>query len=315
MTSFYRKNPLLTALILSVLLIHLPLFLFVFFFGDRMAAQNPQDVLKKNAVIVDLRGVQDLPVADIAKPARQERPDKATVQSLYDSRVDHETVSNGRKPRSAPGPTSSKPTTASNSPAMPVPNRTPVPKRAGPKDAPSREIAKSESSVPKPSHGSLQDELKALQNQQRSKEAQDFKKFASKSEFFAPPTNFSGGGGGEFLPDFKVGTKTYVNALANPQVSYYVELKRKFKLTWDPVPALRSQINQITKGKITVVMGVSLDAAGKLSELRVLKGSGLSAYDAEARRTVTASAPFSKPPPYLLKDGEVRMAWTFVVYL
>lgn len=309
MTSFRRNHPLWTALILSVLFIHLPLFLFMVFFGDRMA--GPEDAMKKNAVIVNLRPSQDLPVVDIAKPARQQRPDKASAQSLYDSKVERQTTSNGRRPRSMPVTVASEP----RSQAMPVPQRTPALKRDEPKVVPSRKFVKSDSSAPMPSHGSLRDDLKALQNQQRAKEAKDFQKFASKTAFVAPPTNFSGGGGGEYLPDIKVGDKTYVNALANPQVSYYMELKRKFKLTWDPVPALRSQIDQITKGKITVVMGVSLDAAGNLSELRILKASGLSAYDAEARRTVTASAPFTKPPSYLLKDGMVRMAWTFVVYL
>jgi outer membrane biosynthesis protein TonB len=155
-----------------------------------------------------------------------------------------------------------------------------------------------------------------LQDNQKNKESVGFKRFASNTgEMPMPRTNF-GSGGGDYFPDIKVGDRTYVNALANPQVSYYAELKKKFRLAWDPVPALRSQINQISRGQITVVMGLSVDGSGRIAALTILKGSGLSAYDAEARRTIMASAPFSKPPAYVIqKDGLAHMAWTFVVYL
>lgn len=306
-----KKNPILIALILSVLLVHVPLFLLLVFFGGRVSEESAADLLKKNAIIVDLKNASDLPVVDIAKPRKREKPDKASAQALYDSKVARETTSSGRKPQPGPAVKNAKP--AATSSAMPLPPRTPDVKRDVTKHLPPHNAA--ESQAP-PTKAGLQDELKALKNQQRAKEIQEFKKFESKTAMFAPPTNFNGGGGGEFLPDYKIGDRTYVNALANPQIAYYVELKRKFKLTWNPVPALRAQINQITKGKVTVVMGVSLDASGKLAGLQMIRGSGLSAYDAEARRTVKASAPFSKPPSSILqKDGQVHMAWTFVVYL
>ena len=64
------------------------------------------------------------------------------------------------------------------------------------------------------------------------------------------------------------------------------------------------------------VWGVSVDKNGKITKIIMLRRSGNSPYDAEARRTIKVSAPFSKPPGHLLqKDGQLHMAWTFVVYL
>ena len=138
-----------------------------------------------------------------------------------------------------------------------------------------------------------------------------------------PRLSFDEGSPGEappddFYPDFKKGERTYLNVLRFPEVAYFVRLKRAFKLTFDPYSPLREAYyaNQITRGSIETVLGVSVDAKGNLSELFVFRPSGIESYDREALRTIKASSPFSAPPGKLLdKDGLVRMSWTFTVYL
>lgn len=120
----------------------------------------------------------------------------------------------------------------------------------------------------------------------------------------------------DYFPDYKVGARTYLNTLANPHIRYFVELKQKFKLTFNPVPALSGHINEISRGRIDVVLGVSVNSQGELAELIVIRPSGIESYDFEGRRTVRSSAPFSAPPSHLLQDdGLLHMAWTFIVYL
>lgn len=120
----------------------------------------------------------------------------------------------------------------------------------------------------------------------------------------------------DFYPDYKVANHTYLNVLRFPKVGYFVRLKKIFKTTFDPVPVLRQQINQITRGQVEVVLGVTVGSNGALDNLMVIHPSGLPAYDAEALRTIHDSSPFAAPPKELLDaNGKLRMSWTFTVYL
>jgi TonB family protein len=123
---------------------------------------------------------------------------------------------------------------------------------------------------------------------------------------------------GDYFPDFRRGTKTYLNVLRYPDVDYFVRLKRAFRMTFDPEPSLRGYFsqNQISRGSVEVVLGVAVNRSGDLAELFVFRSSGIPAYDEEALRTVRASSPFSEPPQkFVEEDGVLRMSWTFTVYL
>ncbi len=122
----------------------------------------------------------------------------------------------------------------------------------------------------------------------------------------------------DFFPDYHVGDHTYLNVLRFPKVGYFVRLKKIFKTTFNPVPSLRASLmtTQVSKGQVEVVLGVTIDRAGRLAELRVLRSSGIPRYDQEAVRTIQDSAPFAVPPAELLNSPTgLRMAWTFTVYL
>ncbi len=168
---------------------------------------------------------------------------------------------------------------------------------------------------------------------QRQKEAADIKNlydfdkklFAKKmpkaSDNNAITNSSSRGEGGmpeDFYPNYKVGVHTYLNVLRYPDVEYFVRLKRIFKMTWNPVAALQQDMQgtSVSKGNVSVVLAVTVDKMGSLSELFVLRSSGLGHYDNEALRTIRASSPFSAPPDkFLEKDGVLRMSWTFIVYM
>lgn len=121
----------------------------------------------------------------------------------------------------------------------------------------------------------------------------------------------------DFYPDYSFGAHTYVNVLRHPDIEYFVRLKRAFKQTWNPFPAAQQYFASggTQTNSIAVVLAVSVDPGGNISELFVLKTSGSGYYDEEALRTVRANAPFSSPSANLLKENLLRMSWTFIVYL
>lgn len=120
----------------------------------------------------------------------------------------------------------------------------------------------------------------------------------------------------DYYPNYNYGAHTYLNVLKYPDVEYFVRLKRAFKQTWSPMSAVQQYIaSGGRRDTIAVVLAVSVDPSGNMSELFVLRGSGNAGYDQEALRTVRANAPFSAPPEKLLKEGLLRMSWTFIVYM
>jgi TonB family protein len=121
----------------------------------------------------------------------------------------------------------------------------------------------------------------------------------------------------DYYPNYSYGAHTYVNVLRHPDVEYFVRLKRAFKQTWNPFPAVQQHhaAGGAQQNSIVVVLAVSVDAGGNMSELFVLKSSGSGYYDEEALRTVRANSPFSAPPSNLLKENLLRMSWTFIVYM
>lgn len=119
----------------------------------------------------------------------------------------------------------------------------------------------------------------------------------------------------EFLPDYKVGNHTYVNALRYPHIGYFVQLKRKFTTAFNPRSALMNHRSELAGGKIAVVLGVTVDSSGNLKDLMIIRRSAIDDYDQSALRTVSQSAPFTSPPGNLLdQDKLLRMSWTFTVY-
>lgn len=227
--------------------------------------------------IDEIPDLKTLRVADIEKPKVEKRPKKAKFVGMYDSAVKDETVGVLNKPG----------------------------KRRQASKARKANDGKKDKRVRKPAS---RDKLFAFDRSL-------FEKRPAAPEQKPSP---SGGALDDFYPDFKRGARTYLNVLRHPGVEYFVRLKRAFKIAFNPGPSLRNHfsLNQVARGSVDVVLGVSVDGSGNLSELFVFRGSGIESYDREALRTVRSSAPFSSPPgKFLEDDGLLRMSWTFTVYL
>lgn len=118
---------------------------------------------------------------------------------------------------------------------------------------------------------------------------------------------------GDYVEKIKIGSVTYINAQANPRLAYIVELKRRFYLTWNPIPLLRAQMGRLPPGNIQTKIGFTVSSNGTLLKAIVLSPSLVEGYDQEALRTIQSSAPFSSPPAYLLENGVVNIYWGFIV--
>lgn len=316
------------ALLFSFLFIHLPLSIFLIHYANQ-SYEASQEAVRKKVITVDLKKMP-LKIADIAPPSDQTPPQNPSAQALYNSSVKEEAVATGTKPPiKAPTPSSTPPlkkntpTSKSTPSPVPAPTPSPVPSTApSPTPAPSPHPTPQPSPVPSPSPtpnaNPLSQQFNQIRNQRVAAENQRLQELFANKTSAQLPTSLGGSplsSSGEFYPDYKVGNRTYLNTLANSNVFYFVELRRKFRLAFNPISTLRANIAKLPKNKIETVWGVSLDATGQLKELVLLKSSGLAAYDSEGKRTVTSSAPFSAPPANLLdKDGRLNMAWTFTVF-
>ena len=220
--------------------------------------------------------VKSVRIADIAKPAVEKKPKQTKFLGMYDSAVKDETVSIASRKAKQQG-------------------RAKARKKASSK----RRVKRKRMS---------KDKLFAF----------DESIFETKQVQPKQESSPSGGALDDFYPDFRRGARTYLNVLRHPDVEYFVRLKRAFKISFNPGPSLRGHFahNQVARGSVDVVLGVSVGKTGNLSELFVFRSSGIPAYDREALRTVRSSAPFSTPPDkFMDDDGLLRMSWTFTVYL
>lgn len=263
-------------LIISIA-IHILLALFGHYYSPPL--ENVERIVEITPVI-EPDGTKPARIADIDKPAVEKKPQQPKFLGMYDSAVDKEMVASGKVAEKA-GEKGSK---------------TPAEKTSK-KEKPEKET---------PDKKLDTDKLYSL------------KKTSPSARSAKRGDDGDGISSGDFFPDFKVGSKTYLNVLRYPGVDYFVRMKRVFRTTFNPEPSLRSHfaMNQISRGSIEVVLGVSVNKQGGLSELFVFRSSGVPEYDEEALRTVRASSPFSSPPDkFVEKDGQLRMSWTFTVYL
>ncbi len=283
--AYEEDRPTLWPYLVASILLHL--LMFVFF---PYHVQSPSWKEKVVEVFpVTEKGSQPYEIADIAKPAVEKRPKSARFLGMYDSSVEQETVA-----------------------------RTVRQKSAG---SDQKREARKEKQQTKEKSKETADAGRMTIGKKKSLYDVDRKLFASKTPDIDSRSGELGGAAealADYYPDYRIGARTYLNVLRYPDVEYFVRMKRQFKMTFNPVPPLRAYFaqNRVSRGSIEVVLAVSVNSGGNLSELFVLNSSGIPTYDQEAMRTIRASAPFQSPPDKFLKDdGLLRMSWTFTVYL
>lgn len=289
-----NEKPELWPYILASIFIHVLLL----FLMQHYAANAPvfkEDFVEIIPLIEDAK-TGALRIADIDKPAVEQRPKTAKFMGMYDSTAERETVGPGNVGSGAAG-------------------------AKGEKEASKERKAVKDSA----SQNKREAKAKEKGTIEKSKKRDGDKLYAFNKQMFdeGRKRKMEGGddgdgiAGGDFFPNFQRAGKTYLNVYRYPGVDYFVRLKRAFRIAFNPEPALSEAFTTgVVRGSIDVVLGVSVDREGSLAELFVFRSSGLPAYDEEALRTVRVSAPFSSPPDKFLEDdGLLRMSWTFTVYL
>lgn len=122
----------------------------------------------------------------------------------------------------------------------------------------------------------------------------------------------------DYLKGVRFGEHTYINAEEFKHTGYYLEIKRKIEITWNPNTALRAQFSRgisIERGVLSTYLGITLRPDGQLDDVALLQSSGVDALDQEAVRSFRASAPFTKVPEDLLApDRKLRFEFGFIIY-
>ena len=325
------------------LLFHVLLGGFFYTMQERMRAKAPPPPPEQEVVWVDAAALPpppipvvsgaNLQIADIAKPKVEKVPEKTRFASKYNSSVPEETVARVPKNARLDSETDDDGKRGDNAdlPA-PKPEKKVAMKEPEPEPPAPSELEKPEKEEPAEKSVSLDDlALKPTDfKDYLPKEKKDSKKVAmkepasSKKERFELPRLGRPGAPGEpdnfvndFFPDVKIGGKTYLNTAAFPDVQYFTQLKRIFRMRFNPSTPLRAHFagNRVVIGKVNVSMAVTVSADGRLKELFVIKSSGIPGYDEEALRTIRESAPFAAPPAKVMEGGELRMNWNFITYL
>lgn len=322
-----KISPLLLFLIIS-LLFHLGLVTFFYLIPKKTAFD---EIKKEESQVVWVEPQLPPQIADIERPAVEKRPEKPKFAGQYDSAPKEEMVAKA-KPRVKE--VKENPLSKENAEKKPAksskmekkqPKQTEKAEKEEVKKEKKEKVAKTEnpteSTLPKtPADLNLRPQDVFKKDFKKNNDAPQPKAFASRSS--SPSLSYGNPStpdlfNHDFFPDYKVGGKTYLNVMKLQDVGYFVKMKRILKMRWNPVPAVQSYLasNRLSAGSIECVIGVALDENGKVTELFVIHSSGLGGYDQEALQTIRDSSPFSAPPTQFLKQGQLRMSWTFTVYL
>ncbi len=125
-----------------------------------------------------------------------------------------------------------------------------------------------------------------------------------------------GGDGGSddaFLGVDREGDTTLLNSRSFKYWDFFQRVKERVRQEWDPVTVYRARDPTGTaygaRDRLTV-LGVVLDAEGKIVRIEVVRESGLPFLDEEAVRAFREAAPFLNPPAGLA-DEKGRIAFHF----
>ncbi len=316
-------------ILISLFLLHFPLFISLYYF-DKFANPSFVPPSRKSTEVVFVTPpepeipLSTLPLVDMAKPAVENAPTTPSARGLYDISTPQEMVAPTASPaviKASPSPNSTKQAgKSSDKPASSAPSHSATEKKPPSPQAPKPEppiLATPQNQ--KPSFSSLAQSLVA--EHQQNEEKNYTQKFGQ-----APlpiPQNedeepiYQGKSfksfGGDFLPNFSIGPVTLLNTVADPHAPYFIELKHKFRIAFNPRKAL-SKIN-FQQDNIRTTLKITLNDKGRLLNVIVIQSSGSIIYDEECIRTVRVSAPFTDPPPHLRNDKNLfETAWSFIVY-
>lgn len=293
-------------------------------------------------------------VVDIARPAVEERPDKARFLAEYDSRVDRETKGpSGRwqagspQPPSPPAPAQPPSSSSSSSSPGPAPARAGqagaperlgplamrVPGRPSPQAAPGAQGERAPEAGPSGlqvpgedgtiSRGAEQDPGAAGAGGRRAVPGGGGAPGRHAPNLLAaePLERALGLGAGsmDHLPDLTDGESTALSAKKWKFASFFNRVKRAVGDEWHPdtVYVRHDPSGNIygVKDRVTVLR-VHLRPDGKLDGMDLLQSCGVGFLDEEAMAAFRRAQPFMNPPPQLREaDGLIHFSFAFIFEL
>lgn len=111
----------------------------------------------------------------------------------------------------------------------------------------------------------------------------------------------------DFVKDVEEGDKTDLNAWQWRHAPFFNRVKSAVGSVWAPnvqISRFDPQGQLLGQKDRTTVMSVTIDAEGKLRNLKVAQTSGVAYLDEEAERSFKAAAPFPFPPKELFDDNQ-----------
>jgi TonB family protein len=123
-----------------------------------------------------------------------------------------------------------------------------------------------------------------------------------------------GGGSVDKLDGVESGNETALNSRRWKYASFFNRMKRRVAQNWHPGQAYmrRDPTGRVygSKDRVTVLK-VSLTPTGRLANVVVIEGSGVSFLDDEAVRAFRAAQPFPNPPSGLVDKGSQQITFSF----
>lgn len=123
----------------------------------------------------------------------------------------------------------------------------------------------------------------------------------------------------DYIEEIPLGDTTYLNTAEYKFYGFYHRVRQKLEQFWNR--SIHEKAEFLTKSGRAVAMSddyitslrVTLDAKGRITEIKVVDASGVKELDDAAVESFNKAGPFPNPPKGLLSNGKVILEWGFVV--
>lgn len=124
----------------------------------------------------------------------------------------------------------------------------------------------------------------------------------------------------DYIEDVPEGQQTLLNTKAFQFYTYYTRMKEQVQASWEPM--IKAKIrDMLISGKSMMFLQqktrllVTLNHAGALIDVKVLKKSQFADLDRIAIQSFHKTAPFPHPPKKLIgDDGTIKIKWDFILF-
>jgi TonB family protein len=123
----------------------------------------------------------------------------------------------------------------------------------------------------------------------------------------------------DYVEDIKLGDMTRLNTQEFKYYGFYHRIRQKLEQYWEN--SLRKKVDSIyrqgrrvaSKTEKITSLRISLDAKGRIVDVKVRASSGVKELDDAAIESFNRAGPFPNPPTGMVKNGVAVLDWGFVV--